>query len=67
MFRLCPGRERTSIRRRTFLVGGLAGTVSCAFAPVAHAATALVLPTATANRRFSVLYKVTLPLCYPHS
>jgi hydrogenase maturation factor len=38
-------------------MGGLAGAVSCALPPVAHAATAFVLPTATANRRFSVLYK----------
>ena len=57
MFRLCPGQERTSIRRRALLTGGLAGAVSYAFPPFAHAATAFVLPTATANRRFSVLYK----------
>src|SRR5215467_3885544 len=57
MLRLCPGQERTSIRRRALLVGGLAGAVSCALPPVAHAATAFALPTATANRRFSVLYK----------
>jgi hypothetical protein len=57
MIRLCLGQERTSIRRRALLMGGLAGAVSCAFPPVAHAATAFVLPTATANRRFSVLYK----------
>jgi hypothetical protein len=38
-------------------MGGLAGAVSCAFPPVAHAATAFILPTAAANRRFSVLYK----------
>jgi hypothetical protein len=57
MFRLCPGQERTSIRRRALLVGGLAGAVSYAFYPVAHGATAFVLPNAAANRRFSVLYK----------
>jgi hypothetical protein len=57
MFRLCPGQERTSIRRRALLVGGLAGAVSYAFPPVAHGATAFVLPNAAANRRFSVLYK----------
>jgi hydrogenase maturation factor len=38
-------------------MGGLAGAVSCAFPPVSHASIAFVLPTATANRRFSVLYK----------
>ena len=54
---LCPDQERTSIRRRALLMGGFAGAISCAFPPVAHAATALVLPTAAANRRFSVLYK----------
>ena len=57
MFRLCPDQERTSIRRRALLMGGLAGAVSCAFPPVSHASIAFVLPTATANRRFSVLYK----------
>jgi hypothetical protein len=57
MFRLCPGQERTSIQRRALLMGGFAGAISCAFPSVAHAATAFVLPTATANRRFSVLYK----------
>jgi hypothetical protein len=38
-------------------MAGLAGAVSCAFPRVTHAATAIVLPTATSNRRFSVLYK----------
>ena len=57
MFQLCHGQERTSIRRRTFLMGGFAGAVNCALPPVAQAATAIVLPTAAANRRFSVLYK----------
>ena len=57
MFRLCPDQERTPIRRRALLMGGLAGAVSCAFPPVSHASIAFVLPTATANRRFSVLYK----------
>jgi hypothetical protein len=38
-------------------MGGFAGAVSCAFPPVARAATAFALPTAAANRRFSVLYK----------
>src|SRR6516162_4744888 len=57
MFRFYPGQERTSIRRRALVMGGLAGAVSCVFPAFAHAATALVLPTATADRRFSVLYK----------
>jgi hypothetical protein len=38
-------------------MAGLAGAVSCAFPHVAHATTAIVLPTAAGNRRFSVLYK----------
>ena len=38
-------------------MGGFAGTVSCAFPLIAHAATAFALPTAAANRRFSVRYK----------
>ena len=57
MFRLCPGQERTSIQRRALMMGGLAGAVSCAFPLLSHAATALALPTAAANRRFSVRYK----------
>jgi Family of unknown function (DUF6134) len=57
MFRLCTGQERTAIRRRALLMGGLAGAVTCALPPVAHAATAFALPSAAANRRFSVLYK----------
>src|ERR1700732_2885469 len=46
-----------SIPRRALMMGGFAGAVSCAFPWVAHAATAIVLPTAADNRRFSVLYK----------
>ena len=57
MFQFCPGQEGTSILRRALLVGGFAGAVSCAFPRVAHAATAIALPTANGNRRFSVLYK----------
>src|SRR5215467_4224217 len=57
MFRWCLGRERKSIRRRALLMSGFAGAIRCAFPPAAHAATAIVLPTAAANRRFSVLYK----------
>ncbi len=49
--------ERTSIQRRAFVIGGFAAAVGCSVPPVAHAATALALPTASANRRFSVLYK----------
>jgi hypothetical protein len=37
-------------------MAGFAGAVSCALPRVAHAATAIVLPAATANRQFSVLY-----------
>jgi hypothetical protein len=57
MFPLCSGQEGTSIPRRALLVGGFSGAVSCAFPRMPHAATAIVLPTAAGNRRFSVLYK----------
>jgi uncharacterized protein DUF6134 len=57
VFQFCPGQEGTSILRRALLVGGFAGAVNCAFPRVAHAATAIALPTANGNRRFSVLYK----------
>ena len=38
-------------------MGGIAGAIGCAFPALANAATAIVLPTSAANRRFSVLYK----------
>jgi len=57
MFRLSSNQERTSVRRRKLFMDGFAGAVICAFPLVSHAATALVLPTAAANRRFSVKYK----------
>ena len=57
MYRLSPDQEWTPIRRRTLLMGGFAGAITCAVPPVAHAATALVLPNAAASRRFSVQYK----------
>ena len=50
-------QERPSVPRRALLVAGFAGAVRCAFPRVAHAATAIVLPTAGGDRRFSVLYK----------
>jgi hypothetical protein len=50
-------RRRKSVSRRALLKAGLAWAVSCAFPPLAHAATAIVLPAAAGNRRFSVLYK----------
>jgi hypothetical protein len=49
--------KRISIQRRAFVIGGFAAAAGCTVPPVAHAATALVLPTAAANRRFSILYK----------
>jgi hypothetical protein len=52
-----PELEGTTIPRRAVLMGGFAGAVSCAFPPLAHSATTIVLPTAAGNRRFSVLYK----------
>jgi Family of unknown function (DUF6134) len=57
MLQLCPDRERLSIQRRAVLIGGVAGAVVGAVPAIAHAATELVLPTAAADRRFSVLYK----------
>ena len=55
--------ERRSIQRRAF-IGGFAAVVGCSVPPVARVATARVLPKtalglprAAPNRRFSVLYK----------
>jgi hypothetical protein len=39
------------------LMAGCAGVVGCALPRLARAATAIVLPAASGNRRFSVLYK----------
>jgi uncharacterized protein DUF6134 len=38
-------------------MAGFSAAVTCALPRVTHAATAIVLPTAAGNRRFSVLYK----------
>jgi len=57
VFQFYSGKPGSSIPRRALLMGGFAGAVSCAFPHVAHAATAIVLPSAAGNRRFSVLYK----------
>jgi hypothetical protein len=57
MFPLRPGQAGTSIPRRALLIGGLAGAINCAFPRASHAATAIILPAADGNRRFSVLYK----------
>lgn len=43
--------------RRTLLRAAVAGAAGCVFPCFARAATALVLPAASGNRRFSVLYK----------
>ena len=55
--RLNDVRRRKSVSRRALLRAGFVGAVSCAFPRLAHAATAIVLPGAAGNRRFSVLYK----------
>ena len=56
MSQLCPREEKSSVSRRAFLMAGCAGAVSCAFPRLIGAATALVLPAASGNRRFSVIY-----------
>jgi len=50
------GENRSSLSRRAFVIGGLAGAVRCGLPHVVHAATAIVLPAASGNRRFSVLH-----------
>ncbi len=50
-------RRLKSVPRRALLRAAFAGAVSCAFPRLAHAATAIVLPAAAGDRRFSVLYK----------
>ena len=57
MLQSCPGQKRRLVGRRAILLAGLAGAVGCAFPRAAHAATAIVLPAAAGDRRFTVLYK----------
>jgi Family of unknown function (DUF6134) len=57
MIAIVHSQETACIPRRAFVMGGFAAAVGCAVPPVAHAATALVLPTLAASRRFSILYK----------
>ena len=57
MLQTRSGQERSIIPRRVLLKAGIAGIVSCALPRVVHAATAVVLPATTSNRRFSILYK----------
>jgi Domain of unknown function (DUF6134) len=54
---ICPGQKTVPVSRRAILMAGLAGAVSCTLPRIAHAVTDIVLPTATGDRRFSVLYK----------
>jgi hypothetical protein len=60
VFQFRPDKQTSSIPRRALLMGGFAGAVSCAFPRVAHAATAIDLPTAGGNRRFSILSVVRI-------
>ena len=46
-----------SVPRRALLTAGFVGAASCALPRVARAATAIVLPGAAGDRRFSVLFK----------
>lgn len=49
-------RHRSSVSRRSLLMAACAGALSCVCPRIAGAATAIVLPTAAGERRFSVLY-----------
>ena len=57
MSQFCPREEKSSVPRRAFLMAVCAGAVSCAFPRLTGATTAIVLPAASGNRRFSVLYE----------
>ena len=57
MFRVRSDQGRPSIARRTLLISGAAGVLSSGLPHLARVATAVVLPSEAANRRFSVLYK----------
>lgn len=57
MVQACFGQNGPLVGRRAFLAGACAGAVHCAIPRVAHAATAIVFPAASGDRRFSVLYK----------
>ena len=57
MFQSRDGSGRSSLPRRALLKAGCVGAASCALPRVARAATAIVVPAAAGNRRFSVLFK----------
>ena len=59
MLQASPGQNGPRVGRRAFLAGACAGAVHCAVPRVADAATAIVMPAASGDRRFSVLYKGT--------
>lgn len=59
ILQVCPGQNGPLVGRRAFLTGACAGAVCCVVPRVAHAATAIVLPAASGDRRFSVLYEGT--------
>jgi hypothetical protein len=55
--RLCHGQKQSTVSRRAFLKAGVAAAVSCTYPCFAIAKTSIVLPSATDDRRFSVLYE----------
>ena len=52
-----PGQVTVPISRRTFLTAATAAAADCAFPRGVHAARDIVLPAASGDRRFSVIYK----------
>jgi Domain of unknown function (DUF6134) len=54
---LRPDRKRSAISRRQVLKAGVAGAISCAVPAIALAQTSIVMPAATDDRHFSVIYK----------
>lgn len=57
MFQFRPREISSSPSRRTLLKAGFAGALNCALPCCAYAATTIAWPSASGNRRFSVLYK----------
>lgn len=53
----CGIRRTNSVPRRALLMAGFAGVVSCALPHVARAAPTVVVPSAAANRRFTILHQ----------
>lgn len=57
MFPFDPSQEGLTFSRRTLVMAGISGALWSAFPRTAYSGTAIVLPAAAGDRRFSIIYK----------